>query len=61
MNWRSSDHPIWPILRTVVILLSMIIVLWMNAEDFDSAEIRSIITMFFALLGAEGITRAINK
>lgn len=61
MDWQSAAHPIWPIIRTVVILGALIVVLKMNAQHFDETEIKTILTMFFALLGAEGITQAISK
>ena len=56
-----KDHPVWPIIRTAVVLLALTIILWMNASHFDDTEIRTLVGMFFALLGAEGITNAVSK
>lgn len=51
------EHPIWSVVRLVVILLCLTGVLWMNAEHFDETEIRTILTMFFALAGVEGLSK----
>lgn len=56
-----AQHPIWPILRTTIILSALIIVLYINASHFDITEIRAIITMFLALIGAEGATSFLAK
>lgn len=55
---KNADHPIWPIVRMALILGTLVFVLWMNASHFDDTEIKTILTMFFALLGAEGVSRA---
>lgn len=54
---KNADHPIWPIIRMALILLTLIVVLWMNASHFDETEIKTILTMFLALLGAEGVSK----
>lgn len=61
MAWNDPKHPVWPIVRTGVVLLALVVVLWMNAEHFDQTEIKTILTMFFALLGAEGLSSAFAK
>ena len=67
--WKDPEHPIWkllassiiPLVRTAVILVVLLLVLWLNAEHFDETEIRTVITMFIAILGAEGVTNAFSK
>lgn len=54
---KDSDHPIWPLIRMSLILGTLIFVLWMNASHFDDTEIKTILTMFLALLGAEGLAK----
>lgn len=54
---KNADHPIWPIIRMTLILGTLILVLYMNASHFDDTEIKTILTMFLALLGAEGIVK----
>lgn len=56
---HDQNHPIWPILRMALILGTLVFVLWMNASHFDETEIKTILTMFFTLLGAEGIARTL--
>jgi hypothetical protein len=55
---KNANHPIWAIIRMALILGTLIFVLWMNASHFDDTEIKTILTMFLALLGAEGISKA---
>lgn len=67
--WKDPDHPVWkllassviPLIRTVVVLIVLALVLWMNASHFDETEIKTVITMFIAILGAEGVTNAFSK
>lgn len=61
MKLPSRDHPVWNLLRLVVIMTTLYAVLKMNASNFDFTEIKSVIMMFFAMLGAEGITALIPK
>lgn len=61
VNWHEANHPVWSIIRLVVILASMTWILWMNADHFDDTEIKTILTMFFALVGVEGITKVFTK
>jgi len=56
---KNADHPIWPIVRMALILGTLVVVLWMNASHFDETEIKTILTMFLALLGAEGLAKAL--
>lgn len=54
---KNPDHPIWAVIRMSLILGTLIFVLWMNASHFDDTEIKTILTMFLALLGAEGLSK----
>lgn len=54
---KDANHPIWAIVRMALILATLVVVLWLNASHFDDTEIRTIVTMFLALLGAEGLTK----
>lgn len=40
----SAGHPIWPIVRLLVMFLGLTAILWANAKQFDSTEIKSLIT-----------------
>jgi len=50
----AADHPIWSILRLVVLLVSMFGVLYINASNFDRTEIVSIVQLFIMAVGIEG-------
>jgi len=54
---KDPNHPIWPIIRMTIILVVLAVVLWMNASHFDDTELRTVLTMFFALLGVEGFAK----
>ena len=58
---RDASHPIWPLLRTFLFLVSLSLILWMNAEHFDDTELKTITSMFLGALGIEGVTSAITK
>lgn len=53
---KDANHPIWPILRMTVILIALVLVLWLNAAHFDETEINTVLAMFFAVLGVEGLS-----
>lgn len=57
----DANHPLWPIIRLSVFMLTLIIVLWANASQFDATELRTILTMFFVATGAETFTGAFRK
>lgn len=59
--FHNPDHPIWDILHLTVVLGTLTLVLYMNAEHFDDTEIRTILTMFFALLGYKGISEFVKS
>lgn len=52
---NDAKHPIWAIIRLAILMVSMVIALWLNATHFDKTEMRSIITVFLAAAGAEGV------
>lgn len=56
-NYHDAGHPIWPILRLAVLMLALVGVLWATANDFDETEEETIIWMFLAAGGIEGISK----
>lgn len=58
---HDANHPVWAILRTVVLLAALVIVLWLNATDFDATEIKTIVAMFLTAIGAETATKYFSK
>jgi hypothetical protein len=58
---HDPKHPIWAIIRTTIILIALTFVLWINASNFDDTEIRTIVAMFLAAIGAETATKFMSK
>ena len=56
MDFHDPRHPIWSLMRTLIGLVALVIILWVNAEHFDETELKTILWAFFAFLGAEGIS-----
>ncbi len=57
----NKTHPVWSILRLVILLVSMITILYINASSFDANEIFAIIVVMVGACGAEGVSSAIAK
>lgn len=53
---HSATHPIWPLLRLVVMVSALTAVLWMNASEFDNTELQTIIGMFLIGGATEGVS-----
>jgi len=58
---HDPKHPIWAIIRTAIMLVALAFVLWINASNFDDTEIRTIVAMFLAAIGAETATKFMAK
>lgn len=58
---QSADHPIWSLLRLVVLMLTLTFTLWINASNFDDTEIRTIIWVFMAAAGTEGMSQLLRR
>ena len=49
----DSNHPIWALLRIIVVSIALTITLWANASHFDQTELWTIGVIFFVLSGNE--------
>ena len=49
----ESDHPIWALLRIIVVSIALTITLYANASHFDQTELWTIGVIFFVLSGNE--------
>ena len=58
---NDAKHPLWSLLRLVVVMTSLTLTLYINASNFDATEIRTIITMFLIAAGTEGLNRMFQK
>lgn len=62
---KDPKHPLWSILRLFILMTSLTLILYMNAQHFDETELRSITWVFVIAAGAEGgmqfATRFTNK
>ena len=50
----DTSHPLWSFLRLLVLMVSLTVVLYVNASNFDATEIRTLVTMFLLAASAEG-------
>jgi len=60
-NLKSPTHPMWPLLRLMVLMVSMSFVLWLFSSNFDQTELQSIIMIFIAAASTEGAIRFLNN
>lgn len=37
-----ASHPIWSLLRLIVLMVALCVILWANASDFDATEIKTL-------------------
>lgn len=58
---KEATHPIWPIIRLVVIMVGLTAVLYLTANNFDSTELKTIITMFLIGSGVEGVSAVLAR
>lgn len=58
---KNPNHPIWSLIRLLILMIAMCVILYINATHFDITEIRSIIGIFIAAASAEGISQFFKK
>lgn len=51
----SPDHPVWPLLRLLILMVSLYLILRQTASNFDVTEIITICGMFLAAAGGEAL------
>lgn len=56
-----ATHPIWALIRLTILMVTMTILLWINASNFDSTEIKSIVGVFMAAAAGEGVLARLTK
>ena len=49
----DANHPIWSLLRIIVVSISLTATLYANASHFDQTELTTIGVIFFVLSGNE--------
>ena len=54
MQFPEGTHPIWSIVRLVVLMTALTLVLWITATKFDQTEIKTIVYTFLAAASGEG-------
>ena len=57
----NMPHPIWSLLRLVILMLSLCIILYINAIHFDETELRSIVLLFIVAAGVDVVGYAFSK
>lgn len=56
-----ESHPIWSILRTVILFVGLTSLLYINAKDFDATELRTIVEMIVLAGGFEAAKKVLSK
>lgn len=54
----DGAHPIWSLIRIFLLMTTLCVVLYLEAESFDVTELRSIVWIFLAAAGIEGAIHA---
>lgn len=57
----KASHPVWPILRLGILMLTLTVILKLTASSFDYTEIRTIIAMFITFAGFEGASMLFTR
>jgi hypothetical protein len=57
----NATHPIWALARLTVVMVALTIILALTAQRFDNTELQTILWMFLAVAGAEGIGQVVGK
>jgi hypothetical protein len=57
----NATHPIWALARLTVVIVALTTILAMTAQRFDNTELQTILWMFLAVAGAEGIGQVVGK
>ncbi len=57
LNMSDPTHPLWSLLRLLIIMTALTVILVLVAEKFDKTEIQTLIGMFMVAAGIEGYTQ----
>jgi len=57
---NDPDHPVWKIVKLLVLLGFMIFLSYVNASNFDQTEWTFITQMIVIMFGAEGLQEIIK-
>jgi len=50
----TPNSPFWPLLRLIVVMVTLVLILMLTASKFDNTELKTIIVTFGAAAGIEG-------
>ena len=56
---RDTEHPVWSLIRLVIMFAGVTIFLYLNSSTFDETEITTIIELMILAGGFEAIKRKI--
>jgi hypothetical protein len=61
VNWGDPRHPIWPIIRTGVVMAGACVMLSITATSFDSGELKAVGGVGVASVAFDLVKRMIAK
>jgi nitric oxide reductase large subunit len=54
---RDTEHPIWSIVRLIVVFAGITIFLYLNSNAFDETEVKTIVELMLLAGGFEVVKR----
>ena len=57
----APQHPVWNILRIIVVLLGLTLLLYLNAETFDEGELKIVLELLGLVAGFEYVRHKVSK
>jgi hypothetical protein len=57
----DAKHPIWSLIRLAIVMVSLTIILYLCASQFDQTEIQTLVWAFIAIAGGEGLSQLLGR
>ena len=54
---RDTEHPVWSLIRLVIVFAGVTIFLYLNASTFDETEMKTIVELMILAGGFEALNR----
>lgn len=54
---RDTEHPVWSLIRLVIVFAGVTIFLYLNASTFDETEMKTIVELMILAGGFEALKR----
>lgn len=61
MDVTHHQHPLWSLLRFLILAVCLTVFAWLNAHTFDKTEIWMIVQTLVAMGGYDGLTKLLKR